>query len=84
MLRRRHPYPTKGREDASSSTKGRKGPPALQVVRIESLTSRVSRLQWQGKGSDSLRKMEEDVSDGNEHKDEDFDGDLESNAYSDS
>ncbi|GKB38616.1 tetratricopeptide-like helical domain, zinc-finger domain protein [Tanacetum coccineum] len=36
-LRCRQP-PTKGREAASGSTKGRKGPPAMQGVRIEPLT----------------------------------------------
>ncbi|GKA81989.1 hypothetical protein Tco_0788737 [Tanacetum coccineum] len=37
-----------------------------------------------GKGSDSLKEMEEDVSNGYEHKDEEFYRDLESNAFSDS
>nr|GEW39763.1 ATPase, F1/V1/A1 complex, alpha/beta subunit, zinc knuckle CX2CX4HX4C [Tanacetum cinerariifolium] len=35
-----------------------------------------------GKGSDSLKKMEEDVNDGYEHKKEEIDGDSESNAFS--
>ncbi|GKG34088.1 hypothetical protein Tco_0434247, partial [Tanacetum coccineum] len=37
-----------------------------------------------GKGSNLLKEIEEDVSDGYEHKDEEFDGDLESNAFSNS
>ncbi|GKD71309.1 hypothetical protein Tco_1325399 [Tanacetum coccineum] len=37
-----------------------------------------------GKGSNSLKEIEEDVSDRYEHKDEEFDRDLESNAFSDS
>ncbi|GJY90173.1 hypothetical protein Tco_0505369 [Tanacetum coccineum] len=37
-----------------------------------------------GKESNSLKEMEEDVSDGYEHKDEEFDRDLESNAFSNS
>ncbi|GJS36227.1 zinc knuckle CX2CX4HX4C containing protein [Tanacetum coccineum] len=37
-----------------------------------------------GKGSDSLKNMEEDVRDGYDHKNEDFYGDLELNTFSDS